>query len=251
MGEKYFRARQCFYYCAACLTITVIIGCASLSGMKTRRAVNDHLKQGQLFFEQGDFKEAEKEYQKVLSLSGTSVPADRALFNLGLIYAHQNNPDRRFNRSVELFQRLMEEYPDSPLYNYASGWFHVLNENIKSNAQIEMLFSINGYLLQSNEMIKTGDFKKALDANSKALSLSDNKHRLDEILFNIGLIYAHHDNPEKNYKKSMEYFEKLINDHPDSPLADQAKVWQGLLDVIEKSKQVDIEIEEKKKELAR
>jgi len=286
----------------------------------------DHLKQGQLLFEQGDFREATKENQRVLSLIDTRDPVDRALFNLGLIYAHQDNPERDYEKSVEFFKRLLEEYPDSPLYNNAKAWFFLLNENMEAKAKIETLSSINGYLMQNDELIKTNDFKKALDVNKKALSISGNghrldealfnigliyshqdnpdknyklsikyfeklikehpesplidqvqndeliktndfkkaldvnkkalsvsgnRHRLDEVLFNIGFIYAHHDNPDKNYKQSIKYFERLIKEHPDSPLVDQAKVWQGLLDVIEKSKQVDIEIDQKKKELAR
>jgi tetratricopeptide (TPR) repeat protein len=286
----------------------------------------DHLQQGQLLFEQGDFREATKENQRVLSLIETRDPVDRALFNLGLIYAHQDNPERDYERSVEYFKRLLEEYPDSPLYNNAKAWFFLLNENMEAKTKIENLSRINGYLLQNDELIKINDFKKALDVNQKALSISGNEHRLDEVLFNIGLIYshhnnpdkdynlsikyfeklikeypesplldqeqtdelikvndfkkaldvnkkalsisgnghrldevlfnigfiyAHHDNPDKNYKQSIKYFERLIKEHPESPLVDQAKVWQGLLDVIEKSKQVDIEIDQKKKELAR
>jgi len=214
-------------------------------------AANDHLEKGQILFEQGDFEEASKENQRVLSLIDRGEPADRALFNMGLIYAHQDNPDRDYVRAVELFKRVLEEYPDSPLNNHAKVLFYILNDNMKSKTRIEHLSSINGYLLQNNELIKTYNFKKALDVIHKALSKSRNRHRQDEALFNIGLIYAHHDNPDKNYKVSIEYFERLIKEYPESPLIEQAKVWQGLLDVIEKSKQVDIEIDQKKKELAR
>jgi hypothetical protein len=43
----------------------------------------------------------------------------------------------------------------------------------------------------------------------------------------------------------------LIDTFPQSELADQARVWVNVLQTIEKTKQVDIEIEEKKKELTR
>jgi hypothetical protein len=43
----------------------------------------------------------------------------------------------------------------------------------------------------------------------------------------------------------------LIEGYPKSPLVQQAKIWVGVLQVIEKSKQVDIEIEEMKKELSK
>jgi tetratricopeptide (TPR) repeat protein len=126
-----------------------------------------------------------------------------------------------------------------------------LNDNMKSKTRIENQSGINDYLPQNDELIKINDFNKALDVNQQALSISENGQRLDKVLFNIGFIYAHHDNPDKNYKLSIEYFERLIKEYPQSPLIDQAKVWQGLLNIIEKSKQVDIEIDQKKKELAR
>jgi len=258
LGRKYIRKRQCFHFCVACLIIVIISGCASLSVYRNKRTANEHLKKGQHLFEQGDFGESAKENRIVLSMIDRSGPADKAIYNLGLIYAHQDNADKDYSKSVEFFKRILDEYPDSPLYNQATVWFYLLNDNMKfqnqnmkSQAQIETLSSINGYLMQTDELIKINNFKKALDVNQKALSIPSNEHRYDEILFNIGLIYAHHDNPEKNYKVSIEYFERLIKEYPESPLIDQAKVWQGLLDVIEKSKQVDIEIDQKKKELAR
>ena len=65
----------------------------------------------------------------------------------------------------------------------------------------------------------------------------------------MGLIYAHYDNPNKDYKKSLAYFKELLNKFPKSKLYGQAKIWINLLDTMEKAKQVDIEIEEKRKEL--
>ena len=76
-----------------------------------------------------------------------------------------------------------------------------------------------------------------------------------EALFNMGLIYAHSGNPKKDFEKSIEFFKKLIKDYPESPLIEQSKIWVEVLQkneelnqVIQKLKQVDIEIEEKKRE---
>jgi len=251
LGRKYIRTRQRFHFCIACLIIIILYSCASLSGIRNRMDAGDHLKKGQRLFEQGDFKEALKENQKVLSIIDRGEPIDRALFNMGLIYAHQDNPDLDYERAVAFFKRVLEEFPDSHLNNEAKAWFYLLNDNIKAKKHIENLSTINGYLLKNDELIKMNDFKKALDLTQKALSISDNGHRQDEALFIIGIIYAHHDNPDKNYKLSIEFFERLIKEYPESPLINQAKVWQGLLNVIEKSKQIDIEIDQKKKELAR
>ena len=258
MGKKHIRKRQCFHFFIACLMIVIFSGCASLSVYRNKRAANDHLKKAEHLFEQGDFVRSERENRMILSIIDRGEPADKAIYNLGLIYAHRDNVERDYLKSVDLFKRILEEYPDSPIYNHAKALFFLLNDNlsfqnqnIKSQVQIENLSIINGYLLQTDELVKTNNFKKALQINQEALSIPSKEHRYDEILFNIGLIYAHHDNPDKNYKISIEYFDRLIKEYPESPLIDQTKVWQSLLDVIEKSKQVDIEIDQKKKELAR
>jgi len=107
------------------------------------------------------------------------------------------------------------------------------------------------HLAQGNRLLLAGDFKSSFAENEKALALSGAASPGDIALFNMGLIYAHQNNPEKDYKKSIAYFNRLLNEFPKSGLAEQAKIWIGVLDVIEKSKQVDIEIELKKKELNR
>jgi hypothetical protein len=58
--------------------------------------------------------------------------------------------------------------------------------------------------------------------------------------------------------KSLSSFLRLVKEHPQSPLADEAKIWIELLQenqklnrMMEKSKEVDIAIEEKKREKGR
>jgi tetratricopeptide (TPR) repeat protein len=106
-------------------------------------------------------------------------------------------------------------------------------------------------LRNGKELLANGDYEGALKENLKVLSKHSNRPPGDEALFNIGLIYAHYGNPKRDYKKSISFFKKLLKEQPESPLAEQAKIWIGVLEVIEKSKQVDVEIEEMKKELSK
>jgi len=71
-------------------------------------------------------------------------------------------------------------------------------------------------------MIK-GDFKASLKKTQQILKISP--HLADQALFQIGLIYAHPKNPDKDYKKSLTYFQRLINNFPHSSLKEEAKVW--------------------------
>jgi len=118
---------------------------------------------------------------------------------------------------------------------------------------------------RAEELFKRGDYDGSLKENQKVLSTSGKNPPGDKALFNMGLIYAHWENPKRDYDKSLLFFKKLLTDYPQSPLAGEAKIWVGVLEnwvgvlqeneklkkVIEKFKEVDIEVEEKKREKAR
>ncbi|MGO9380373.1 MAG: hypothetical protein ACLPN1_12635 [Dissulfurispiraceae bacterium] len=70
----------------------------------------------------------------------------------------------------------------------------------------------------------------------------------DADLYNIGLIYVYYKNPNKNYKKAKDVFERIAREYPNNHFAKEANIWAGVLQVIEKLKKVDIDIEEKKNE---
>ena len=92
-------------------------------------------------------------------------------------------------------------------------------------------------------------FNAALSENLDRLSGRPDGRGMDEALFRLGLIYSHPENPARNFEQARRYFEMLVARYPESCLEEQAGIWISVLDVIEKSKQVDIDIEEKKKEL--
>ncbi len=106
-------------------------------------------------------------------------------------------------------------------------------------------------LQKAAELYGHGDFDGGLKANQGIMSLCGKKPPCDQALFNMGLIYASSDNAKRDYKKSMAMFQRVVREYPQSPLVPQAKTWIGVLGVIEKSKEVDMEIERAKKKLAR
>ena len=101
------------------------------------------------------------------------------------------------------------------------------------------------------QMIEERNFDEAAARNLQILKEAGRKKPADEALYNLGLIYAHVDNPAKDYKKSQMYFSQLISEFPKSKLAEEARIWLGLFDTIEKIQQIDLEIEQQKKELTR
>lgn len=104
---------------------------------------------------------------------------------------------------------------------------------------------------KSRKIVDNNDFEEAAQRNLQILEENGKKKPADEALYNLGLIYAHVDNPAKDYKKSQTYFNVLTEQFPDSDLAEEARIWLGLFETIEKIQQIDIEIEQQKKELTR
>jgi outer membrane protein assembly factor BamD (BamD/ComL family) len=127
----------------------------------------------------------------------------------------------------------------------------------------------NELLQRSEELLEQANYSGALAANQKILSSPDDALPKDSALYNMGVIYAHYKNPDRNYRKAIRAFKKLINKYPASPLIEQTKVWvetlqkienlestneslelniECLEETIENLKQVDADIEQKIKE---
>jgi tetratricopeptide (TPR) repeat protein len=282
MGKKCTREWKYICFCIANLIFLFLINCATVKETRQQPETRQYLIRGQTLLAQGDYEGALAENQKVLALSTHRPPEDEALFNIGLIYAHFGNPRRDYRKSLSFFLKILNDYPSSPLVEQAKIWVGVLHENEKLNQNIEQskqtiektkqmvekleklkrpepVVEARGeareHLLRGQKLLAQGDYEGALAENQKVLALSTHRPPEDEALFNIGLIYAHFDNPKKDYGKSLDCFKRMTKGYPKSSLVEQAKIWVGVLQeneklnqIIEKSKQVDIEIEEKKRE---
>ncbi len=284
MGRKRIRAWKHVYLCAACLISFSLSNCAILQEHRQNKELRTYLHQGQTLLATRKYDGAVEAYQKVLSLSPHKPPEDEALFNLGLAYAHFGNPKKDYRKSIDFFLRVMNDYPKSPLTMQAKIWVGVLLASTESAKQAERLKekiqdyervkqTLKGpekakhpdtrgdeygegrdHLLRSQKFLAQGNYEGAIGENKKVLSLSDSRSPKDEALFNLGLIYAHFGNPQQDLQKSIEFFKTLIKNNPKSPLAEQAKIWveilqenAGLNHLLQKLKQVDLEIEDMKR----
>jgi tetratricopeptide (TPR) repeat protein len=113
------------------------------------------------------------------------------------------------------------------------------------------------HLLRGQALLSKRNYDGALAEFQKVLSLPPDKPLKDEALFNIGLVYAHFGNPQRDLEKSLEFFKRLIKHFPRSSLVEQARIWVGILEeneklnqAIQRIKQVDIEIEELRRKKA-
>ncbi len=272
MGGKHAGTGKYIHICTACLIIFSFLGCASIQRAGGDIEARKHLLLGRRFLAEEDFSSALRENQKVISAVAGIPFSDEALFNTGLIYAHHANPGRDYKKSLDYFRRLLREYPQSPLAVQGGIWAGILEALEKAESEkraseagkehlkreiaglrqeLKKRINADKRILRSRKLLASGNYIEAMRENMKILSMPAGSPFKDTALFNMGLIYAHVENPDMDYKKSIGYFSKLVSDYPQSPLVEQARIWLNVLNAIEKAKEVDIEIEKKKKELAR
>ncbi len=284
MGRERTWAWKYVYFCIASLIFLSIFSCTVIKDASLRKEAQEHLLRGQKLLAHRNYDGALEEYQKVLSLHSTKYLEDEALFNMGLVYAHFGNPKRNYEKSLNLFLKILNDYPETNLLEQTKILVGVLLESLETNRKFEKLKEIvedkeerkekfkevgktkheetkfkeheesREYFIRSKKLLAQGNYEGAIAENHKVLSLSDRRSMKDEALFNLGLIYAHFRNPQKDIEKSLEYFKRLIKNYPKSSFVEQAKIWAGILEEneelsyqIQKLKQLDIDIEEMKR----
>lgn len=137
MGRKRNGTRKYIYIFIACVIFASLAGCAALTKISARVDADEYLVEAQKLFDRGDYDGALKLNQKVLSLAGNAHPGDEALFNIGLIYAHNRYSKRNYGKSLDHFKKLVKVFPRSPFSGNAKIWIGVLQEHEKQNAEVE------------------------------------------------------------------------------------------------------------------
>ena len=137
MGGEHIGARKHLYLCLAGLIFFSLFGCATFDGMKKRIGARQGLLRGQEHLVRGEYDEALRENQEVYSMVGKDVPGDRALFNMGLIYADCNNPGKDYRKAVGFFKKLIEDHPQSAQAEEARIWVGTL-EIIEQEKQVDI-----------------------------------------------------------------------------------------------------------------
>ncbi len=108
---------------------------------------------------------------------------------------------------------------------------------------------------RARTLMAQGDYEGARREDQKAINRAGKNPPADEALFHLGLVYAHPGNPGRDLAKSLAVLKRLVQEFPGSPWAEEGKALGSVLEenerlqaLIQQSKKVDVEIEEKKRE---
>ena len=164
MGRERIRAWKYVYFCFASLIFLSLFSCAVIKGHRESKELQEYLLRGQKLLAQRNYDAALEAYQKVLSLSPHKPPEDEALFNMGLAYAHFGNPKKDYKKSIDLFLRVLNDYPESHLVEQAKIWVGVLLESTESIKKVERLKETIKDLERVNQTLKESEKAKQQEA---------------------------------------------------------------------------------------
>ena len=209
MGTKQIGKRKYLFLHFACLGLLpfVIFGCLHFSKKL----------QGQQLLEEGMDQMASGQYEASMAKNLTVLNefpnsiADQALFQIGLLYAHPDNPKQDYEKSLGSFNKILNGFSESRLRHQAQLWVQFIRDVIDKEREIAILNdkknSLQGTVEQ--QKIEISSLQKKIETGKNA----------DVIIF----------------------LEKTVDE--------QKKEIHQLLDLIEKLKRVDLGIEEKKQKI--
>ncbi len=101
-------------------------------------------------------------------------------------------------------------------------------------------FKHNDFFVEQHKLIQQKKFDFALKRAQKLKQ--ERPEKADKALFQMGVIYAHPQNPGRNYYKALRCFQILINKYPQSQFLSEAQIWAILIkDLIDKEKTIRVQ----------
>lgn len=90
-------------------------------------------------------------------------------------------------------------------------------------------------LFAPQSAIQSGNYREFLEENQKLLLQCQLSNSCETPLFNIGVVHGYSKSPFYDRAKALHYFGQLVREHPDSPLAYEARVWIDLIEQVSAS----------------
>ncbi len=119
MGGKPIGQWQQICICFALLII--VSGCGLFQESNRRWELREALTQGHQLLARGDFDGSLKAFKNVIVIAKDQPPADSANYNIGVLYAHPQNPRKDRQKAVGSFERVVTRLSGEPIGRTGQG----------------------------------------------------------------------------------------------------------------------------------
>mgnify|MGYP001025337491 CR=1 FL=1 len=271
MGNKSYWTGQLFLrYSAISIIFLALIsvnGCAPVNKDTAREVqISKQLQKYKSNLTDGFYDTIVQQSRKVVADGEKNPSAEVAFYALGEIYAHTDYSGKDYDLSQYYFEKLIGNFPESSMSAEAKlylGLFETIKEKEKmaksrkpviiqtpSAKIIKQPSSEEQHAFVSENIVENLDFEEAARKNTRIIEQVGRNKPADAALYNLGLIYAHVNNPAKDYKKSEIYFTEITKQFPYSSYAEEAQVWLGVFETIKKIQQIDVEFDQQLEQLS-
>ena len=143
MGRKRTGKGKYILFYLACF-MTVLFGFMGCIYFQERNQSEQCLIRAKTLMDRKYYKESLEEYSKALRLF-PHILGDQALFQMGLIYISPGNANQDYHKSLQYFQRVGNEFPNSEIRGEADTWVFLLHKIIKKGKKIDQLNNKNRF----------------------------------------------------------------------------------------------------------
>ena len=159
MGKKRGKNRKYLFLHGARLLAVLLLstGCVATLNSQKKWQGDKHLDLAEKLVNKGEYEGALKKYEEVVRLFPGSSPGDNALFHMGLIWAHPDNPQRNYRKTLQCFRRLLRDFPQSTLRAEVSAWVGAINEIFRCWGRIKDLEETVSVLKKRDNALKEID----------------------------------------------------------------------------------------------
>jgi len=160
------------------------------------------------FFNNANYNRAQAEFRRLLKSYPNSEFAPESQYYVGLCYQKME----KYYEAFQAYQKVIETYPYSER----------IDQIIAEQYNIGKIF-YDGYKSKILGMAILPSIDKAIDVFSKVVENSAYGKHADAAQYHLGLSYK----KMQQYKEAIEAFQKLLDDYPQSELAEDAKFQIG------------------------
>jgi TolA-binding protein len=274
VGRKQTGKRMYLLFHIALIISLFSPGCTFFQEIREEERIHEKIIQGQKFRGQGEFEKSIRIFKEILSDYPQKPPGDQALRELALTLSHPGNNRKGYSEAMVFWWKLHKDFPKSPYAEEARAWIELntsyadaLKKGEKTESQLQQAKAQIEALKTQLDEVKAdprlvladlsarnqklwaqNEFERVLEENQAVLAKFGHKPPADEALYALGFTYVQANNAKKDYNKAVSYLKRLLKEFPQSPRAEEARAWVQILELWERSKQIDLEIEKKRKQ---
>ncbi len=200
-------------------------GCTPLFNLHQKHKSLQSIEKAQHFMKKGDYEKAIQENKQALKLLNNKYPGDQALYNMGLVWIQKDNPQFNYQKSLQCFRRLAQEFTQSNLKTETKTWIFILSDLI---SKLEKLNKLDKSL-KLNQKKREEQKQNIKELKSKIDKLKTQLKQNDKIIKELQLQIKKlkEIDLELNQKKTIKFKKENFNDTGENPGSGQRSEYTG------------------------